>query len=401
MSDYPPPTALSCSDPINRIQPPSRPIGHPEDHANVHGFLWYLIAISIELATLAGLFIVTYYTVSKRSGLNEPDKVRRIWARAPEIRYQPVVRPLVFSVAVSYGAQTVLLSLIRAFFSLIGIQFNSFFNIFTTFAALGASALISVLIYRATGGSNWKKCAASTLLFDTFAVGVVLNLSLGLYERLAEVAGIGKFKAFLLIIAMNILLLTVVQTPFYVYGSVKQLPATARLIYNNSVVPNWVKLDRTVLMVSLPLSLIYVIAYIIEFRLNTSTYTSRVASSLAIIMLFSAAALASIISVNRALLSNEFQWQWRAFLTPAIPLGAIDTLVHLFRILAGHASFRFLLFQVPHVFLSVGSSGALGAYVYLILAERYAKNHVDEDLLAQDDLLGDFEEDEDNEELEV
>lgn len=380
---------------------PSPALGHPHEHAAHHGLLWYLIALTVELVVLTCLFIVTYYTVARRSGLNEPDKVRRIWARAPEIRYQPVVRPLAFSVAVSYGAQTVIISLVRAMFSLIGVTFNGFFDSLLMFASLAESALLAVLIYRATGGSDWKRCAASTLLFDTFAVGVVLNLSLGVYKRTAHILNISSTAAFFLIIAANLVVLLVVQTPFYLLGANRPLPATARLIYNNSVVPNWVKLDRTVLMVSAPLSVIYVVAYIVRFRLSSTTYVSRLTSALAVLMVLSAAALASIISVNRALLSNEFQWHWRAFLTPAIPLGAIDLFVHLVRVITGHASFSFLFFQVPHLFLSAGSAGALAAYVYLILAERYAQTHVDEDLLAQDDLLGDFEEDEDNEELEV
>lgn len=382
--------------------PPDAAPGHPAPGSTQHGFFWYLIALSIELLTLFSLFSVTYYTVSRRSGLNEPDKVRRIWARAPEIRYQPVVRPLVFSVAVSYGAQTVLLSLVHALFALIGIQFHGYFDAFLLCLALGASAYISVIIFRATSNDgDWKKCASATLLFDTFAVGVVLNLSIGIYKRVARMINSSSSAAFFLIIAANLVFLLASQTPFYLMAAMRPLPATARLIYNNQVVPNWVKLDRTVLMVSAPLAVIYIVAYIIEFRLPTETYTSRVVSALAVLMVLSAAALASIISVNRALLANEFQWHWRAFLTPAIPIGAIDLFVHLIRVISGHASFSFLLFQVPHLFLSVGSAGALGAYFYLICAERYAQAHVDEDLLAQDDLLGDFEEDADNTELEV
>lgn len=382
--------------------PPDAAPGHPNPEFSQHGFLWYFIVLSIELLTLFGLFSVTYYTVSKRSGLNEPDKIRRIWARAPEIRYQPVVRPLVFSVAVSYGAQTVLVSLVQALFGLIGVEVRGYFGAFNLCLALGASAYISVIIFRATSSdSDWKRCASATLLFDTFAVGVVLNLSVGLYKRVARMINVSNSAAFFLVIAANLVFLLASQTPFYLMAAMRPLPATARLIYNNQIVPNWVKLDRTVLMVSAPLAIIYVVAYIIEFRLRTETYISRVTSGLAVLMVLSASALASIISVNRALLANEFQWHWRAFLTPAIPFGVIDLFVHLVRVISGHASFRFLLFQVPHMVLSVGSAGALGAYVYLICAERYAQAHVDEDLLAQDDLLGDFEEDADNTELEV
>lgn len=370
------------------------PYAGPEDHSK----FWYLIVIGIELTVLASLFIVTRYTVQHRSGLNEPDKIRRIWARAPEIRFQPVVRPLLFAAGVSYGSQTVIHAFMTAFLSLFGLyrSHGSFIALAVGFISLGVSSLLSIVIYRATGGTNWKLCAAGTLLFDWFMSGVLLNAAMNLYS----IAGDG-FKSFLVFALASGLFLAVLQTPFFIWGAYRRMPATARLIYNSSVVPNWVKLDRTILVSSGPLMAIFFIAYLCEFTLKCDSYLSNLTAAFATSMLLAAASLTSILSVNRALLANEFQWQWRAFLTPAIPMGVMKFLTVFLRLITGRESYLYSIWTVAHFFLSCGGCGALGAYCYLSLAEKYAQAHIDDDMLAQDDLLADFEEDEDNEELDI
>lgn len=366
----------------------------PSDQAGNGGSsFWILVCLIIELALLANLFIVTRYTVIHRSGLNEPDKIRRIWARATDIRYQPVMRPLIFAIGVSYGAQSVLHGLFNVLMSVLNVDLNNHMNLYTMIPNLvlvGASSYIAILVYRACGGTNWKACGVATLLFDWFMGGILLTFARGY-----------TFKTLILISIMYLIVLCIVQIPCYIFGAYRRMPPTSRLIYNSSVVPNWVKLDRTILVASAPLAVSFLISYICEQFADHETYIGRIVIALAILVVLSCAALASIISVNRALLSNEFQWQWRAFLTPSIPLGLANVLLSIVHLFSGSINFLFFLWYSIHLLLGCGSCGVLGAYVYLKWAELYAQRHLDDDVLAQDDLLAEFDEDEDNEELDV
>lgn len=364
-----------------------------------HTLFWYFCMISIEIAMLAGLVVVTHLTVTKGSGLNDPEKVRRIWGRAPEIRFQPVLRPLLFALGVGYGSQTVVHSVLGSFFALIGVGFrHHVINALLGLISFSAASWLCMVIYRATGGSLLAVCAVSIVLLDWFMSGVLLDLAFGFYKMLNFSS---SFVGFLVFAVIHLLVQAVFQVPFLIWGQYAKLPATARLIYNSSIVPGWVKLDRTIVVASGPLAFIYFIAYVCEYRLTTQSYLGNLTLALATFMILAAAALAAIISVNRALLASEFQWQWRAFLTPAIPLGVIKFISSFISLVTGNTGFFYAIWSVIHFTASCGSCGVLGAYVYMMLAERYAKAHFDEDELAQDDLLGEFDDDEDNEELDV
>lgn len=372
---------------------PGEAPSQPTDPTGNSSAFWALVCLLVELALLVNLFVVTRYTVIHRSGLNEPDKIRRIWARATDIRYQPVMRPLIFAIGVSYGAQSVLHGLLGVVVSVFNIDLNSHTNVYNVIPNLilvGASSYIAILVYRACGGTNWKICAAATLGFDWFMSGVLHLFARGYV-----------FKDSIVISLLFLLALCVIQIPCYIFGAYRRMPPTSRLIYNSSVVPNWVKLDRTILVASGPLIISFFISYTCERVADTQTYIGKIVFALGILVILSCAALASIISVNRALLSNEFQWQWRAFLTPSIPLGLANVVFSLLRLFAGKLGFMYFIWYSTHLFLACGSCGVLGAYVYLKWAEIYAQRHLDDDVLAQDDLLAEFDEDEDNEELDV
>lgn len=357
------------------------------------GAIWSLLAITIEIAALAALVVVTRHTVLYRSGLREPDRLRRIWSRAPEIRYQPIKWVLPFAVATSFGAQTVIFSLIMALSSICGLatQHSYFLGAVFMILSTGVSAALAILIYRAGGGKDCRTGYAVAYGFNV-AMYYLLAFDLGIFHNAVRL---------LVLLTVPPAIILGVQIPFAFWAGNRKLPATARLIYNEGVIPNWVKLDRTILVAAAPLALFHIIGMAIEHGLSKNTYLERVASSLSVLMLLSVSAIASIISVNRALLSNEFQWQWRAFLTPAIPLGLLDFVILFCRTIFGSYHFVRFVYQVPHLFLSYGSCGVLGAYVYLLLAERYARTHMDFDDEAQTDLLNEYQVDEDNEELDV
>ena len=361
--------------------------------------LWCGLAITVELIAIISLVAVTKYTVQHRSGLNEPDKLHRIWARAPEIRYQPVVHCLCFSVAVSFGAQTVIFSLSAALLNLLGLSAHRSWLLASILMVLstGFSAAIAIFVYRATGGDDWRRCFAATYGFN-----VLMYFLLAITRGLLSMLFSSRFFITVLAFLLPPLIVLGIQSLFAFWAMNRKMPSAARLIYNSDVVPNWVKLDRTIADAAVPLGFFHVLGLVIQRSLGQgTTYLSRVADSLSVLMLLAVSALVSIISVNRALLSNEFQWQWRAFLTPAVPLGIFDVIIMIIRLIFGNYSFGHLLYQAPHLFISYGSCGVLGAYVYLNLAERYARANLDSDDIAQSDILAEFDADEDNEELEV
>lgn len=363
------------------------------------GTLWSVLAITIELGAIFALVLVTKYTIQNRSGLNEPDKLHRIWARAPEIRYQPVVHCLWFAVAVSFGAQTVIFSLAAALLNLVGLSAHRSYFLATILMLLssGFSAAIAIFVYRATGGEDWRRCFAASYGFNVLMY-FLLAVTRGLLSALLS----SQVLTAVIVLVVPPLIVLIVQSLFAFWAMNRKMPSAARLIYNSDVVPNWVKLDRTILVAALPLAFFHILGILIQKSLGSgTTYLSRVADSLSVLMLLAVSALVSIISVNRAFLSNEFQWQWRAFLTPAIPLGILDFVVLVYRLIFSGYSFGHFLYQAPHLFLSYGSCGVLGAYVYLNLAERYARANLDSNDVTESDIFAEFDADEDNEELEV
>lgn len=373
----------------------------PSEATREVGSMWSLLAIFIEIAVLVALGLVTRYTILHRSGLREPDRLHRIWSKAPEIRYQPIENVMIFAVFTSFGAQTVIFSFVTALCSIVGLAdehsviLGAIFMILST----GISAALAVLIYRAGGGKDGRMGYLASYAFN-IAMYYLLAIDLGFFYRPANGFHV-SFASIIIYILLPPALIIGAQTPFAIWALHRKLPATARKMYNEGIVPNWVKLDRSILVAAAPLMVFHVIGLSIQNYIGSETYLSRVASSLSILMLLSISTITSIISVNRALLANEFQWQWRAFLTPAIPLGVLDFVILSARTIFGKYHFVRFLYQLPHLTLSYGSCGVLGAYIYLLLAERYVRNHVDFDDEAQTDLLNDYEVDEDNEELDI
>lgn len=367
-----------------------------------------LPAFVIECLLIFSLAFTLFYTVRHRSGLQEPDKIHRIWSRIDEIRLQPIPQTLAFSSAISYGAYSVI-TIIMAFVPVI---FNYHFSKHTIAAAVFGLAImtlacgLAVITYLVGGGSNWK-----TAVWGSFGLHIIMYYAYvfignavkqvledaarrGMKANESSVVSMIYFVIPLFSLGMQFLLSCWVRF--------LNLPPTARKIYNPSIVPNWVKLDRSIMIAAVPLVAVHLIGLTIQSMVGSASYFARVVFYLTSVMLLAVSGLVSIISVNRALLANEFEWQWRAFLTPAIPLAAMDLIIMLIFTILGKGSGFFLgLLECARLFFGYGSSGALAAYVYLLVAERYARQYVDEDVAAQTDLLGEFADDDDNEELEV
>lgn len=365
-------------------------------------------SLLIELAMIGSLAFTLYYTVHYRSGLQEPDKVRRIWSRISEIRLQPIPRTLLFSSIVSYGSNSVFTIVLAFLPVLLNFHFashNVISALFWLVIAVGSCAL-AIVTYLVGGGSNWKTAVWGSAgvhlgmyyYYIFFADAISQIVEECHRKNIPITRGIALFTLYAFIPAMTVAM----QFLLSCWVAYLNMPATARKIYNNSVVPNWVKLDRSIMIAAVPLAVVHLASLLIQSLVGYHSYLARVAYYLSTLMVLAVSGLVSIISVNRALLANEFEWQWRAFLTPAIPLGCMDfVLTFILTVLGKGEGFFLGLLQVVRLFFVYGTCGALAAYVYLIVAEKYAQTFVDEDVAAQTDLLGEFADDDDNEELEV
>lgn len=366
--------------------------------------LLVLLGLLFEIAAIGFVGFIFYYTIRYRSGLNEPDKLHRIWAHASEIRYQPVKHPLIFAATVGYGAQSVLGSLILGGLSLLGFRaiHPGLVILIACFLITGASAAIGVLVYRVSGGTRWKDCFAAT-----YALGIGMYLlsvwSQGFYgEALDSLDNPGKTKTILwvLLFVLAPIVILFIQIPFGIYAGYRNMPPTARLIYNSTIVPDWVRLNRAIIITAVPLAIVYVVAQCLTF-FGSDTYLTGLTTVFANYMVLLTASLSAIISVNRAFLANEFQWQWRAYLTPAVPLFMLDAIYMFLKLLRGNTNLLAAIVHLAHQIMAYGSCGAMGAYVYQIFAAKYAKSHMNEDDLASSDVFDGFDDDEDHAELEV
>lgn len=367
-----------------------------------------VLSLLIELAMIGSLLFTLYYTVHYRSGLQEPDKVHRIWSRISEIRLQPIPKPLLFSSIISYGSNSVFTIVLAFLPVLLNFHFASHGMIsvlFLLIITVGSCAL-AIVIYLVGGGSNWKTAVWGSsglhlamyfyYIFFADAVSQVLE------ESHRKNIPMPKNAAIVMLYVIIPICTVAMQFLLSCWVAYLNMPSTARKIYNNTVVPNWVKLDRSIMIAAVPLFVVHLAGLLIQSFVGYGFYLSRVVYYLATLMMLAVSGLVSIISVNRALLANEFEWQWRAFLTPAIPLGCMDVVLALIlTILGKNEGFFLSLLQCIRLFFGYGTCGALAAYVYLLVAEKYAQTYVDEDVAAQTDLLGEFADDDDNEELEV
>lgn len=334
-----------------------------------------LLLILLELAGIAGLLYVLKYTVVNRSGLNEPEKLQRIWSRSQEIRFQPVFKAMAFSIAVSYGAPAVLNFVLETFLVIMGLPVRYFKGAsgFLSFFVLFISSAIGPVVYKASGGVKTSMNVTALLCFN------MVMFYLLTFETVQDMVSRRPSQAgvFWISYLISPVILAGIQLPFALWGAARQFQDSAARIYAPTIVPDWVRLNKTIILASGPLVVTRLVALWIHMSVGNHGYLNRIASHGANMLVFVTCGLASVISVNRALLAEDFRWQWRSFLTPTVPLTICDTVIAVvFMLIKGTGHPITHLFILVSRFCSYGAAGALGAYAYLYIAEQYAQSQL-------------------------
>lgn len=340
--------------------------------------VWPLLALSIEVVSLGLLLFFLKYTVRYRSGLNDPDKLDRIWSRVGQIRYQPVKRPLLFALAVGLGSKGLFSELVSPILMLFGLSPEHQTAALVIVAIISItgillSAAVEVLIYRVAGGQGWRK-----VLLVTFGANVLIMVPLiPTIAQAAREQAPEEIDMRILIPVICVILLfgagffVLLQMPVAIWASRREVPATAPLIASVGSA----KLDKGILVVAVPVVSFYLLDVLIRVGIGMDTYLSRLAVSCSSWIHVAVAATSGIVGVNRGLFSNDFQWHWRAFLAPAVPLFVAELVLMVLASVIGHVPFGPLLTMLFADITINGSYGVLGTYAYLFLAEKYAKTN--------------------------
>lgn len=344
--------------------------------------IWPLLAICVEAISLGSLLFFLKYTVRYRSGLNEPDKLNRIWSRVGQIRSQPVNRPLIFALAVGLGSQTMLGELVSPIFAVLGLSPahpNILVGVGLVMGLVSPliSAAVGVLVYKAVGGEGWRN-----VLLGGFGVNIIMMAFLAptiATTMQQQAQGELSAQAIILIVALSCViaaaLMVLFQLPIAIWAGRREVPPTAELIPSSPSQKPAAKMDKTLLIVSVPLVLFYLLGLVTYLKVGSGSYLARVATSCSSWIHIAVASISAIFGVNRGLFANQYQWQWRAFLTPAIPLFVLELVFVIIAALFSDVPFGFLTVMLFSDFAVNGSYGVLGTYAYLTLAERYAKTN--------------------------
>ena len=125
------------------------------------------------------------------------------------------------------------------------------------------------------------------------------------------------------------------------------------------------------MVVAIPAWSYLALKVLIVAGIQSDVYLGRLAVSFSLWLDMAISAISGIYSANQGILAKDYQWHWRAFLAPAVPMLFASTL---FSILGGDLEGS--MKAVTGSIVIPGTYGVLGTYAYLYLGKIYmSKNY--------------------------